>query len=585
MNEQRNLVIAIVLSALILLGFQWLLPKMHLHLPGMSQPDVTASTGPAPGVPLPAGGVLPPVPGVPVPGQVAAAAAPPGETRADALAGSRRIPIRTASLAGSISLTGARVDDLTLLKYRQEPDPKSPPIDLLSPAGAPEPYYAEFGWVTGEAGVKTPGSDTIWQPAHPDAELTSTTPVVLTWDNGDGLRFVRTISVDDNYMFSVAQRVENYGTKPVSLYPYAFVSRTGTPTTAGTYILHEGPLGVLDGSLKELKYTELKKEHQAVEKTTGGWIGITDKYWLTALVPDQKAAETGRFVYQNADNADRYQVDITAVDPTVVAPGGAAESTYHLFAGAKVVNLLDSYATKFGIDKFDLAIDFGWFWFLTKPFFYILRMLHEALGNMGLAILAMTVLIKLAMFPLANKSYTAMSKMKRLQPEIQKMQQRYADDKVRQQQEMMALYKKEKVNPASGCLPMVIQIPVFFSLYKVLFVTIEMRQAPFIGWIHDLSQPDPTTVFNLFGLLPFTPPGFLHIGVWPLIMGLTMWLQQKLNPQPADPTQAKMFQFLPIVFTFLLGRFAAGLVIYWAWSNSLSILQQWVIMRKAGVKP
>ncbi len=570
MNEQRNLIIAIALSVLILLGFQYLFPRAPRPVPPPQQPVATA-----PAVPGLADG-RPPVPGMqPV---------LPVESRAKSLESSRRIPIRTPSLQGSIALTGARIDDLTLLKYRQAIAKDSPPITLLSPSGAPQPYYAQFGWVTAEPGVKTPGPESIWQPTNPDAVLTPDTPVVLTWDNGEGLRFVRTYTVDANYMFGIVQRVENYGSKPVSLYPYAFINRTGTPKTAGTYILHEGPLGVLDGTLKEKKYSKLKKEHQVAEKSTGGWIGITDKYWLTAVVPDQKAAETGRFVYQDVDNTDRYQVDFTAADPVVVAPNGSAQAGFHLFAGAKVLSLLDKYADTYGIPKFDLAIDFGWFWFLTKPFFQLLRWLHTQLGNMGLAILAMTVMIKLAMFPLANKSYTAMSKMKKLQPEIQKLQQRFADDKMRLQQEMMALYKKEKVNPASGCLPMVIQVPVFFALYKVLYVTIEMRQAPFIGWIHDLSQRDPTTVFNLFGLIPWDPPAMLHIGVWPLIMGVTMWLQQKLNPQPADPMQAKMFQFLPIVFTFMLGRFAAGLVIYWAWSNTLSILQQWVIMKKAGVK-
>ncbi|MDA8233071.1 MAG: membrane protein insertase YidC [Magnetospirillum sp.] len=572
MNEQRNLIIAIAISALILFGFQWLYPRLPGHRPVSQQ---TTETPGAPTTPTA-------VPGQP-PAPAAASAASP-ETRAEALDQSRRIPIRTPSLSGSIALTGARIDDLTLMGYHEEPNPDSPHITLLSPPGSPEPYYAEFGWVASEPGIKTPGPDAIWSPVHPDATLTTETPVALTWDNGAGLRFVRTYAVDDKFMFTVSQRVENYGTKPVDLYPYAFIARVGTPQTAGTYILHEGPLGVLDGTLKDVKYTTLRKERAISENTTGGWIGFTDKYWLTALIPDQNAQAVGRFTDQTTTGTDHYQVDMTATTPTAVPPGGSAETQYRMFAGAKILNLLDGYAAKYGIAKFDLAIDFGWFWFLTKPFFYLLRALHQALGNMGLAILAMTVLIKLAMFPLANKSYLAMSKMKKLQPEIQRLQERFADDKMRMQQEMMALYKQEKVNPASGCLPMVIQIPVFFALYKVLFVTIEMRHAPFIGWIHDLSAPDPTTVFNLFGLLPFTPPAFLHLGIWPLIMGVTMWLQQKLNPQPADPVQAKMFQFLPIVFTFLLGRFAAGLVIYWAWSNTLSILQQWVIMKRAGVK-
>jgi len=576
MNEQRNLILAIAISALILFGSQWLFPSKPPAQPAQQQAASAQGPG-APPAPQAQGDSRPP----------AAAIAKPAPNRAEAVDQSRRILIRNPNLHGSIALTGARVDDLILTRFHEHPDPQSPEITLLSPPGAPEPYYAEFGWVTADSGIKTPGDDTIWAPAVPGAELTPNNPVSLSWDNGQGQRFVRTYALDDQYMFTVTQRVENYGPTPVTLFPFAYVSRTGTPKVAGTYILHEGPLGVLDGSLKEEKYDDLKKAHQVVEKSIGGWIGITDKYWLTALVPDQKAPQTARFVYQNTGGLDRWQVDFTATEPVVIPAGGAADAGFHLFAGAKIVNLLDDYSDKLGVPKFDLSIDFGWFFFLTKPFFYLLQMLHTALGNMGLAILALTVMIKLAMFPLANKSYVAMSKMKKLQPEVQKLQGRFADDKVRMQQEMMALYKREKVNPASGCLPILVQIPVFFALYKVLFVTIEMRHAPFYGWIHDLSAPDPTNMFTLFGLVPWDPTiiaSFLHIGVWPLIMGVTMWLQQKLNPQPADPIQAKMFQYLPIIFTFMLGQFAAGLVIYWAWSNSLSILQQWVIMRRAGVK-
>ncbi|MBC7953548.1 MAG: membrane protein insertase YidC [Rhodospirillaceae bacterium] len=573
MNEQRNLILVIVLSVLILVGFQWLFPKQQMVVPATEQ------TAGAPPVPVPGAmnGTAP----------MAKALPTPAETRSAALDGSRRIPVRTGKLHGSIALMGARLDDLTLVEYRETTDPTSPEIVLLSPAGAPHPYYAEFGWVPADGVAKTPGADSVWTPAPGTTELAAGGKVVLSWDNGDGLRFVRTYSVDENYMFSVDQRVENYGTKPVTLHPYGLVSRTGTPKTEGMYILHEGPLGVFDGTLKETKYDDLKKEGSIREKTKGGWAGITDKYWLTALVPDQQADLTGRFVYQAQGNVERYQVDFTG-GPVTVAPNAAAESGFHMFAGAKQVKLLDAYSEKFGISRFDLAIDFGWFYFLTKPFFYLLQMLNTALGNMGLAILALTVLIKAAMFPLANKSYVSMSKMKNLQPQMKVLQERFAEDKMRLQQEMMALYKSEKVNPVSGCLPMLVQIPVFFALYKVLFVAIEMRHAPFYGWVHDLSAADPTTIFNLFGLIPWDAvnglPSFMHLGVWPLIMGVTMWLQQKLNPQPTDPVQAKMMSFLPIVFTFLLGSFAAGLVIYWAWSNTLSILQQWVIMRKAGAK-
>ncbi|OAN47626.1 membrane protein insertase YidC [Magnetospirillum moscoviense] len=572
MNEQRNLFLAIALSVLILFGFQWLFPSKPV--PQATPIPATQAAG-TPPVPQAATEAVAPA------AQQAAKAA----SRADTVGAGRRITIRTDRLHGSINLLGARLDDLTLAGYRETTDPNSPEIVVLSPAGAPHPYYAEFGWVPADPTVKVPGADTQWSSAA--TELGVGGQAVLSWDNGDGLRFVRTVSVDENYMFRVQQRVENYGTKPLTLHAYALVARTGTPKTEGMYILHEGPLGVFNGTLKELKYDDLKKDGTVREKSTGGWIGITDKYWLTALIPDQKVEATGRFVHQRLDAGDRYQVDFTGA-ATVVPAGGSIEAAVNLFAGAKQVGLLDAYGEKLGVERFDLAIDFGWFYFLTKPLFYLIKMFHDALGNMGLAIMALTVIIKLIMFPLANKSYVSMSKMKVLQPEIQALQAKFGDDKVRVQQEMMALYKREKVNPVSGCLPMLIQIPVFFALYKVLFVTIEMRHAPFYGWIHDLSAADPTNLFNLFGLIPFDAnailPAFMHIGVWPIIMGITMWLQQKLNPQPADPVQAKMFMFLPFLFTFMLGQFAAGLVIYWAWSNALSILQQWLIMRKAGAK-
>lgn len=502
--------------------------------------------------------------------------------RAAALAAAPRIRVNTPRLHGSISLLGGRVDDLTLVDYHETIDPNSPEIELLSPPRAPHPYYAEFGWAPADPATPVPAADTMWTAAG--GPLTPSSPVALTWDNGQGLRFIRTFAVDGNYMFTVTQRVENTGAAAVTLHPYSLIARAGTPPTAGFYILHEGPLGVFDRTLKEMKYSDLQDDGTVKVDSTGGWIGITDKYWLAALVPDQKERVAARFSHRMVDNGSKYQVDFLG-QPRTVAPGASTEYTDRLFVGAKQVNLLDHYEKTFEIPLFSYAIDFGWFWFLTKPFFYLLQMLNAALGNFGLAILALTVVVKLIFFPLANKSYVAMSKMKKLQPEVKKLQERFGDDKLRLNQEMMALYKREKANPVAGCLPIAIQIPVFFALYKVLFVSIEMRHAPFYGWIKDLSAPDPTTVFNLFGLLPFDPPSFLHIGVWPLIMGATMFLQQKLNPAPADPVQAKMFMFLPIIFTFLLASFPAGLVIYWAWSNTLSILQQWVIMKRMGVKP
>jgi YidC/Oxa1 family membrane protein insertase len=578
MNEQRNIILAIVLSVAILIGWQVLAPvKPPPPTPQAVQTQTPAAPTPAPQMPVSAPPtVAPPLP----PSQTASAPAPviAGEARAAAITAAPRVKISTPSLSGSFSLIGARIDDLDLVRYRETPDLKSPQITLLSPAIGPGAYYAEFGFVPSDGKEAVPGPDTRWTASA--STLTPESPVTLTWENGQGLRFIRTYAVDANYMFSVTQKVENNGTMPVTLFPYGLVSRWGTPKTQDIYILHEGPLGVLDGTLKEAKYKKLREDdHVIEEKSTGGWIGITDKYWLTALIPDQSMAIQARMSWRSVDNVDHYQTDWLGAGLTV-APGGSSEITSHLFAGAKELSKLDAYSEKLGIPRFDLAIDFGWFYFLTKPFFYFLRFIHSQVANFGIAILIFTIVIKGAFFPIANKSYKAMSKMKKLQPEVKKLQERFGDDKARLNQEMMALYKREKANPVSGCLPIIIQIPVFFALYKVLYVTIEMRQAPFYGWIKDLSVPDPTTVFNLFGLIPWTPPEMLHIGIWPLIMGVTMFLQQKLNPAPADPIQAKMFTFLPIIFTFMLANFPAGLVIYWAWSNTLSILQQWLIMRR-----
>ncbi|MFN4284321.1 MAG: membrane protein insertase YidC, partial [Alphaproteobacteria bacterium] len=519
---------------------------------------------------------LPQTPGV------AAPAAPSAPTSARVpTAAAPRLPIATPRLNGSISLIGARIDQLTLVDYRATVDPTSPQIVLFAPAGAQHPYFAEFGWLPQDRAVPVPGPDTQWQSES--KTLTPTSPVTLRWDNGQGLTFVRTIAVDDNYMFTVTQRVENAGAQGVTLFPYALISRTGTPQTSGYFILHEGPVGVLDGQLREPSYSDLVEQKTIARKTTGGWFGITDKYWLAALVPDQTKAIDTRFLHGMEGNVDKYQADWIG-EATVVAPGASAEAKSHLFAGAKEVRLLDKYEEEMGIARFDLAVDFGWFYFLTKPFFYAIDFFFRLLGNFGLAILLVTVIVKILFFPLANKSYVSMSAMKKLQPDMMKLRERYKDDRQKLNTEMMALYKRSKVNPASGCLPILIQIPVFFALYKVLFVTIEMRHAPFYGWIEDLSAADPTSIFNLFGLLPYDVPHFLLIGAWPIIMGVTMWLQMKLNPQPPDPIQAKIFMVMPFIFTIMLAPFPAGLVIYWSWNNLLSIGQQYLIMRRMGVK-
>jgi YidC/Oxa1 family membrane protein insertase len=579
--DQKNLLIAIVLSVAILFGFQYLAERFLPHAPP-PPPKTAAQTPPASPSP---DGTAPP----------AAAPAAQVESRETAIASQPRVKIDTPRLHGSIALIGGRIDDLTLANYHDTVDPKSPEVVLLWPTGTKDPYFAAFGWCPSGGCKETsdpalPGSQTKW--AASGNVLSPGHPLTLTWDNGQGLVFTRVFTIDENYMFTVADAVKNTGSAAVSLTPYGVISRTGTPQVAGYYILHEGMIGELGGSLKEVKYSALEVDKNSLKEkkdefaSTGGWLGFTDKYWLTALVPPQDEAVKASFRHTVDAGVDHYQADYlgAAID---VPAGGTASRSVRFFSGAKEFDLLRAYEAT-GILHFDLAIDFGWFWFLTKPIFMVLQFFYGLLGNFGLAILLLTLLIKLAFFPLANKSYSAMSKMKLMQPETVKIREKYPDDKAKQQQEIMALYKKVGANPLAGCLPIVIQIPVFFSLYKVLFVTIEMRHAPFFGWIHDLSAPDPTSFANLFGLVPFDPAtipmigGFLAIGAWPLIMGTTMFLQQKLNPQPVDPVQARMFMFLPIVFTYMLSAFPAGLVIYWSWNNLLSIAQQWTIMHRQG---
>jgi YidC/Oxa1 family membrane protein insertase len=507
-----------------------------------------------------------------------------GEARDAVLKAAPRLAIDTPSLTGSISLRGSRIDDLVLRKYHEQVSKQSPEVVFFSPSGSQHPLYAEFGWTAAPgSGVKTPDGNALWQAEGSD-RLTPATPVTLVWNNGEGLVFRRTVSVDESYMFTVKDSVENRSAKPVTLYPYALVSRHEEPATQGFYVLHEGLVGVLgaDG-LQEFTYKTMLEEKAKSFRAKGGWVGITDKYWAAAIVPDQGLDYEAHFAASESGVQKRFQADYL-LGGTTIAAGGTGEVSNRLFAGAKQVGVIDGYGERYGIKQFDLLIDWGWFWFFTKPMFKALHYFNGLVGNFGVAILIVTVLIKLLFYPLANKSYESMSKMKKLQPEMERLRTRFAEDKVRQQQEMMALYQKEKVNPLSGCLPILIQIPVFFALYKVLFVTIEMRHAPFFGWIQDLSAPDPTSIFNLFGLLPYSVPAWLAIGVWPLLMGITMWIQMKLNPQQGDPTQQMIFNWMPVIFTFMLASFPAGLVIYWAWNNLLSLLQQWWIMKKNGVE-
>ena len=496
---------------------------------------------------------------------------------------SPRIIIDAPLVSGSISLAGLRIDDIMLKAYQETQDPGSDNIQFLLKTDSETPFFAEFGWAAAEATQPMPKADTLWTASA--MVLSPGAPVTLSWDNGNGLTFRRSLAINDDYMITVEDSVESRLAIPVTLFPYGLVRRHGTPPTTGIYILHEGALGVFDETLREEDYGDMRDADDGVSEirpeTSGGWIGFTDKYWLAALVPDQKAKMN--FAFKSlAGPADRYQVDYIASEPTVLAAGGAVSSKTRLFAGAKKVSLLDGYAEELGIANFDLAIDFGWFYFLTKPFFYAINWLNGLLGNFGLAVLAFTIVVKLVFYPLANKSYRSMGKMRVLAPKVQEIRERHSEDRMAMNQAMMALYKEEKVNPAAGCLPVLLQIPVFFALYKVLFVTIEMRHAPFFGWINDLSAPDPTSVFNLFGLMPFSVdflPPFLQLGAWPIMMGLSMWLQMRLNPAPPDPVQARIFQFMPIIFTFLLATFPAGLVIYWTWNNMLSMAQQWYILR------
>ena len=492
----------------------------------------------------------------------------------------KRIAIETPLVSGSLTTKGARIDDVVLTAYKETLDDGSDDITLLRKISDSQPYFAEFGWIGDNVDTTLPSETTIWTPSSDT--LSPDNDVSLTYDNGDGLVFTRTLSIDDQYMITVTDAVTSARDETLRLLPYGLIRRFGTPQTTGIYILHEGPIGVIDTTLKEQSYGDLRDE--TIEYQTeeaGGWIGFTDKYWLTALVPDQ--SQMSNFSLRSlAGNEDRYQADYLGA-AMVLNQGETISYQTRFFAGAKVLTMIDAYSEELNIPNFDLAIDFGWFYFMTKPFFYAINWLNSLLGNFGLAILAFTVFIRLVLYPLADKSYRSMAKMRALSPRLTKMREQYKDDRTKLNQEMMALYKQEKVNPAAGCLPILLQIPVFFALYKVLYVSIEMRQAPFFGWIKDLSEIDPTSIWNLFGLFPYSTsaiPDFLNIGVWPILMGLSMFIQQRLNPPPPDPIQAKIFQWMPIFFTFLLAGFPAGLVIYWTWNNTLSIIQQWWITRQ-----
>ena len=575
--ENRNLIMAVALSMIVLLGWQIFVIQPEMEKEAAEQERIAAEMAQSAATSNDSGQP-----------SVSVASGTPAiinnSAPAKAVDTAKRIVIDAPLVRGSFSVRGARLDDVILTSYKKTLDENSENIHFLKKTSSDTPFFVEFGWSSSDSGQTMPSADSLWS-ADRDV-LSPATPVTLTWDNGQGLQFTRRISINDDYLFVFEDSVTSSLPGDITLYPYGLVRRHGTPATTGMYILHEGPLGVFDETLSEEDYDDLRDAGAAgikmTPETAGGWVGITDKYWLAALLPTQ--AKNYNFGFQSlAGNTVRYQVDFIDPNGLLLAAGGAITSESRLFAGAKKVALLDYYAEQLNIPNFDLAIDFGWFYFLTKPFFYAINWLFGLFGNFGVAVLAFTVLVKLAFFPLANKSYRSMAKMRLLAPKLQTLRERFGDDRQKLNQEMMALYKTEQVNPAAGCLPVLLQIPVFFALYKVLFVTIEMRHAPFFGWITDLSAPDPTSIFNMFGLLPYSVsflPPFLQLGIWPILMGISMFLQMRLNPAPPDPIQAKVFQFMPIFFTFLLATFPAGLVIYWTWNNLLSMAQQWYIMKR-----
>jgi YidC/Oxa1 family membrane protein insertase len=584
-SDNRNVILAVVLSMIVLFGWQFFIAGPQLEQ-AQRQAEITAQQAEADQLAVPATNAD---------GTAAAPAADTPQVFADrdsALAASDRVSIATADLEGSINLTGARIDDLQLRQYRETTEPDSAIVTLLKPAGLPDAYYVEQGWAAAAgATIAVPDSQTVWAVEGENATLTAQTPVTLVYDNGAGLIFRRTFAVDDYYLFTVTQSVENTGSGDVALFPYSRVVRHGNPQVANFFIQHEGPIGVLGtNNYVARKYADLQNERQVDWASTSGWLGMADKYWATAVLPQPEAAINARFSFSQPNGTNVFQTSYVETQPVVVPAGGTVAHESFVFAGAKEDKVIAAYQETYGFDRLDLLIDWGWFHFLTKPMHWLLVTLYGILGNFGLAILAVTVIVKALFFPLANRSYASMAAMRRVQPEMKAMQERFKDDRAAQQQAMMELYKKEKINPLSGCWPILIQIPVFFALYTVIFISIEMRHAPFFGWIQDLAAPDPTNIFTLFGLIPWDPTAlplvgnFLHLGVWPVIMGITMWVQMRLNPPPPDPTQAAIFNWMPVIFTFMLGTFPAGLVIYWAWNNTLSITQQWFIMKRHGVE-
>ena len=566
MKEQGNLLLAIVLSLLILLGFQYFFesPKIEKEVEKKKQLKQTEDSlkNNLANLEDEVVGYL---------------------ELDDALNKDERIKIDAPRLQGSISLKGLKIDDLTFKDYKETLNEDDKLVTLFKPSSTKGGYFSNFGWIkaSSDENFDLPNDQTVWSTNS--KKITNKKSATFSWTNNQGIQFEQEILVDEDFMFTIKQKIINNSNKDISLIPVGKISRTDTPETLGFFILHEGPIGVVDNVLEEIDYKDLKKNIGPIEyNSKGGWFGITDKYWLATIIPDQSSNVIARYQFYTKNNKEKYQVDFKG--GIVEIPSNKSITIKNLlYAGAKEIKLLDKYEKEYSIPRLDFAIDFGWYYFLTKPFLYILIFFKNISGNFGVSIILLTLLIKLIFFPLANKSYVAMQKMKELQPQLLRIKETYKNDKVKLNQEMMALYKREKVNPAAGCLPILIQIPVFFALYKILFVSLEMRHAPFYLWIQDLSVADPTSILNLFGLLPYDPnflPKMINIGIWPLIMGISMWIQQKLNPQPTDPMQAKIFKFLPIFFTFILAPFPSGLVIYWTANNVLSMAQQILIKQR-----
>ena len=558
MENQKNLFLAIVISMAIIFGFQLLVPQPE------RAPISEEQTFEENSVEL----------------SIQNTNTQIVINRDEVISSSGRVIFDNGKIKGSINLEGGFIDDLVLEEFRETLDPTSDLIEFLNPLGSQDAYYLDTGWVSSDNTLELPNNKSIWKTDKTSMGVDD--PVKLFWTNSQGITFEKIISLDENYLFNVDQRVINNSDRSFDLFPFGLSKRQGIPEMQNFFILHEGPISITDGVLEEYDYDDLKENKKIKHTSIGGWIGITDKYWQTAIIPNQNEPIHQTYSYSFAENVDNFQTDIVG-EKIAVSNGASISHNFKLFAGPKIVSVIDTYMEEYGIQEFDRSVDFGWFYFLTKPIFNVLQFVFGYVGNFGWSIIAFTILMRICFFPLAQQSFKSMAKMKKLGPEMQRLKEQYGDDRAGMQKEMMALYKREKANPIAGCLPILLQIPVFFALYKVLFVTIEMRHAPFIGWIHDLSAPDPLGLLTAFGFFDWNVPGILqlfNIGIWPILMGISMFLQQKLNPAPVDKMQAKIFMFLPIVFTFVLGGFAAGLVIYWTTNNVLSMAQQYVIQRK-----